>query len=118
MNQRWLLSLIVLIMLGCSSFSPAQSLLVSGESINATGELFVNTAKLLTPPCDAHTLPNWSTICPAFKSFEHKFKKAWPAATGLWYAAREARDPKLQAPAEAAISSLRSELTKFSTGGK
>lgn len=110
--------LLTFVALGCASTTPAQSLLISGESINGTGELFVNTAKLLTPPCNAKTLPRWETVCPAFKSFEHKFKEAWPMATGLWYAARRANDPKLEAPAETAINALRSELLTFASGGK
>jgi hypothetical protein len=112
------LALAVLVSLGCASISPAQTLLVSGESINATGELFVNTTKLLTPPCNAHTLPNWAVVCPAFKTFGQKFQEAWPMATGLWYAARKANDPNLQAPAEAAIKALRTELNAFALGGK
>lgn len=102
----------------CGSVTATRSLAVSGESINATGTLFVDTANLLTPPCNAHTLPNWDTVCPKFKSFEQKFKASWPMATGLWYAARKANDPKLQAPAETAISALRAELNTFVTGGK
>lgn len=108
----------LLLTIACSSSGVTQTLAVSGETLAQTGDQFVNTANLLTPPCNARTLPNWETICPAFKSFGEKFKAAWPMATGLWYAARKANDPKLQASAESAIGALRTELNAFTMGGK
>lgn len=112
----------VLTAAGCATLQGVfgTSLVVSGETINSTGELFVSTAKGLTPPCNAKQLP--ADFCASFKAFEQKFKRAWPQATGLWYTARDVRDTKLQAPAADAVKALRNELDTFvagsATGGK
>ena len=117
MTRRALLLCAVMLTVSCASLR-TQTLAVSGETLAQTGDQFVNTATLLTPACNAKTLPKWETICPAFKAFGLKFKESWPLATGLWYAARKANDPKIQASAESAIRALRAELTTFTTAGR
>lgn len=120
MRRLVLLALLLTLTAGwpaCSAIV-GKSLLVSGETINATGDLFLTTNNLIVPACNAHTLPKWETVCPAYKAFEQKFKASWPLATGLWYAARKANDPKLQDSAESAIKSLRGELDTYIAGGK
>ncbi len=100
----FVLLLCLALVLPASSCAGDKALLITGESLDAVGQQFIETgaamnaaleAKVITPP----TYARWAV-------FARKFKQSFPLARHLWEAAADARDEKLQAQATAVVAQM------------
>jgi len=117
-------SLMVLLISSCATFGFGKSLIVTGESLKALGEQFVQVAGIYKQGCDL-VVPR--TIqqpqCAAFRTFGTHFQKSFPLTVQLWEAARSGNDQAMQGKIEDVIVDLATALSSFAVaviqaGGK
>ena len=104
-----ILLLVPLLLIGCASGTKA--LIVSGESLDATGKQFVQVAALYSDLLDkgmvtAEQYRRW-------RIFGQHFQFAYPKAVQLWRDARAANDVAAEKRAAALVQSLATDLAVF-----
>ena len=111
------LLLLPLLLASCSTFT-APPLVISGEALKAVGIQFVATATAVTNACVAKTLT--MKQCDAFRSFEAKFKLAYPPAVTVQQVAMSFGDQTMAQNAATIIAGLVKELAPYTAliGGK
>lgn len=112
------ISLIVAVLLlslqmGCGG----SALVVSGETLKASGQQFVQLGKMYKEGCDV-TKTIAQKDCQAFRAFGEQFQKSYPISVQLWEAARATNDPATQQGAEVVIKDLNGRLNTFGSAVK
>ena len=88
------------------------ALVVSGETLKASGNQFIKTAATYKNGCDVtKTIPQ--TDCQSFREFAVQFQKSYAIARQLWEAARATNDPETQKGAEAVVKTFDAKLNAF-----
>lgn len=106
------ISLIILLALGVAACTTA-SLLVTGETLDALGQQFVETGKVFDALYEQRTIT--AKDYQAWADFAKSFKAYYPQAIGLWKAAKASKDQEGLAQAESIIRHLRTQLLLFVT---
>lgn len=102
-----------LLMAGCGG----SALVVSGETLKASGQQFVQLGKVYKEGCDVtKSIPQKD--CQAFRAFGEQFQKSYPISVQLWEAARATNDPATQQGAEVVIKDLNGRLNTFGSAVK
>jgi hypothetical protein len=109
MKRALPLFLIVLLLTACASLG--QSLEVSGESLKAVDQNFINVSAAFVKGCSAGTLTQ--AQCTSYRAFGEKFKSVNPLAIQLWNAARNANDAAAAGKARSVIVQLSVDLAAF-----
>lgn len=113
----------ILLLAGCAGMTAQKGLIVTGESLKAVGNQFVDVAATFKEGCDV-TKTIGQPDCQRFAIFGAKFKSAYPVAVQLWERARAAGDAATQDESEKLVRQLARELSSFavfliqSFGGK
>ncbi len=100
--------LLLLSLHGC-----AQSLAVTGTTLEGVGDQFVAVAAVYKTGCDSGKLT--PTQCAAFKTFGTQFQRSYPLAVQTWKAARGANDAASAKQAEGVVTALASSLSQLAT---
>jgi hypothetical protein len=112
-------SLVLLLLLaGCALGGLfGKSLIVTGETLDATGKQFVAVGATYKKGCDVDkSIPQKQ--CLSFKTFGEKFQKTFPLSVQLWEAARASNDKVMQGEVEDIIKGLSSELDDHRSASK
>lgn len=102
--------LAVLLLAGC-----AQSLAVTGQSLKAVGEEYEAVSLVFGQACQGGVIA--PVTCAKYRSFQERFRKAYPLAVGVWDAARKANDANAQKQARVAIEGLAADLSALAVEG-
>jgi len=120
MTHRRLIGLVLVLALvsaGCSTIQGwfgtpvSKTVEVSGTTLVAIGNQFVNVSGAFKTGCDQGTIQ--PTQCTAFGAFQTKFKENFPKAASAWRAAAAAGDKAQAAAADANIQQLATDLGAF-----
>lgn len=89
------------------------SLLVTGETLDALGQQFLETGKVFDALYEQRTITAKDYV--AWAEFAKSFKAYYPQAVGLWKAAKASKDKEGLDQAESIIRHLRTQLLVFVT---
>jgi hypothetical protein len=103
--KPWVLALALL---SCAGTNPY---VASGESLNATGQTFVQTSKLFDRAYDSGLITN--AQYGEWAMFGRKFQALYPSAVALWQAAVRVGDAAQIGGARALLTQLVGELAGF-----
>lgn len=104
----FIVSLVLLSTAACGN-----ALLVTGETLKATGKQFRAVAGAYFDGCDPakRTMP--VEDCNNFTRFGQDFERGFPLAVELWTLAKESRDKSLTAKVEEVVVDLAGKLSVF-----
>jgi uncharacterized lipoprotein YajG len=108
--KKTLVAIVVLLLSGCSTMG--QTLVVSGESLKALGNEFVQVSTMYKNGCDV-TKTIKQSDCQNFKKFGENFQKTYPMSISLWEAARSANDKAATDKVEVVLNDLATNLSSF-----
>ena len=103
--------LLSLTLTGCATFDYAKGLFVSGVSLEAVGEQFLQVTAQVADGCKQAIIP--LNTCISYGVFHEKFRRTYPLAVGMWTAADRAGDSATKGKAEDVIRSLSTDLARM-----
>ena len=103
--------LISLALTGCAAFDYTKALFVSGVSLEAVGEQFLQVTSQVADGCRQAIIPR--DTCISYGVFHEKFRRTYPLAVGMWTAADRAGDAATKRKAEDVIRVLSSDLARL-----
>lgn len=109
------IAVLLLLIGGCSTISGmfgGNTLVVTGESLKASGNEFVKVSATYKQGCDV-TKTIAPAECASFRKFGEGFQKSFPLAVSLWEAARVTGNAELQKSTEGPVSVLQGQLQSF-----
>lgn len=109
-----LVVLSVFVLTSCSPTTTTavqQPLAISGETLIAVGQQFVDVANLYNAQCVHDVKPAMTSFCAQFRTFAPKFKTGYPLAVSLWQTARRTNDTAAAKTAGDAILELATGVT-------
>lgn len=107
--------LFFVLMAGCGTLSNmfgGNTLVVTGESLKASGNEFVKVSATYKQGCDV-TKTIAPAECASFRKFGEGFQKSFPLAVSLWEAARVSGNAELQKSTEGPVTVLQGQLQSF-----
>lgn len=106
-----LVCLLGLTFIEASSCAEDKALIITGESLVATGDQFLAVAAAMDKALESKTIT--VDAYRGWKAFGLKFQQAYPLVSKLWVVAADTRDEKLKAQATAAVTQLVLDLGAY-----
>ena len=103
--------LISLTLTGCAAFDYTKALFVSGVSLEAVGEQFLQVTAQVKDGCTQQIIP--LKTCLNYSVFHEQFRRSYPLAVGMWTAADRAGDAATKRKAEDVIRSMSADLARL-----
>lgn len=110
MRKIFVTILTTLILTACAT-ATSTKIQMSGESLDALGQLFNRVSVNVTRDCIANI--HTKKTCADFTVMSDKFKLAFPPARSLWNTAVKYEDEGLGKAAESALQKLTADLAPF-----
>ena len=104
---------LTLALTGCATMDYAKSLFVTGVSLEALGEQFLQITDQVRSGCQSLVIP--APTCDRYKVFHDNFQKTYPLTVGMWQAADKAGDAATKGKAEDVARALGKSLAQLAT---